>query len=297
MKTFYATLVFIFSIAKTDAAIDVYCTCGDTVVPDKPADIHGQTTGVCGIGASYTYKCPSAAHASEYYWRVPPGATITSGQGSRMMSVRMPVGFKIGRITVRAFNCFGGSEEQSLIVHGIPPKPGPISGPSSVCANQTGVHYSIDSVTGASAYTWLLPPGATLTSGGQTTSITVNFGESGGTIQVRSSSACGGSRFTSLAVTIDCRAGEVTSNLPHQSSQLTIYPNPVHAQIQIDCPGFEGSTQLYVVNVFGQQVIGATINLNETATSRLDLSDLIPCIYEIIVTGESRREAGYFVKE
>jgi hypothetical protein len=73
----------------------------------------------------------------------------------------------------------------------VPAQPGTISGPTSVCRNQTGVVFSIPAVSGATSYSWTLPSGATGTS--TTTSITLAFGStfSGGTLSVRAVNSCG----------------------------------------------------------------------------------------------------------
>src|SRR5207249_4198235 len=52
---------------------------------------------------------------------------------------------------------------------------GPITGSSSVPSGQSGVSYSISSVSGATTYNWTAPSGASIASGQGTTSVTVNY--------------------------------------------------------------------------------------------------------------------------
>jgi polygalacturonase len=90
---------------------------------------------------------------------------------------------------------------------------GPISGPNWVRPIAGGVVYSISSVSGATTYTWTVPPGATIASGQGTTSIMVNYGSfgwqqhgphfasSGNVTVTPSNGSCSGTP-SSLAVTV-----------------------------------------------------------------------------------------------
>ena len=51
----------------------------------------------------------------------------------------------------------------------------PITGTAAVCANQTGVVYSVDPFTGATGYIWSIPQGTTISAGNNTNSITLDF--------------------------------------------------------------------------------------------------------------------------
>jgi uncharacterized protein (TIGR02145 family) len=62
--------------------------------------------------------------------------------------------------------------------------------------------YSIDSVAGATYYSWLVPADASIIDGQGTTSIVVDFGTSSGNIGVRAESVCGNSSYKYLAITI-----------------------------------------------------------------------------------------------
>jgi uncharacterized protein (TIGR02145 family) len=85
----------------------------------------------------------------------------------------------------------------------IPPAaPLAITGSATVDQNATGIVYSIAGVQGVSLYNWMVPSGAIIISGQGTTSVTVNFGSSGGNVSVRSERSCGSSVYTSLIVTV-----------------------------------------------------------------------------------------------
>lgn len=53
--------------------------------------------------------------------------------------------------------------------------PSAISGTANVCSTTSGVAYSISSIAGATGYIWTLPTGASIASGANSNSITVNF--------------------------------------------------------------------------------------------------------------------------
>jgi autotransporter-associated beta strand protein len=81
---------------------------------------------------------------------------------------------------------------------------GPITGPTSANAGDSGAGYSIASVSGATNYTWEAPSGASVASGQGTTSITVNFGCAAvsGNVSVTPSNGGGSGGSSSLAVTV-----------------------------------------------------------------------------------------------
>jgi len=61
----------------------------------------------------------------------------------------------------------------------ISPKPapaGPVMGPADVCEGSSGIGYSISPVAEATGYVWTVPAGVNILSGGNTNTITVEFG-------------------------------------------------------------------------------------------------------------------------
>jgi PKD repeat protein len=194
------TLVATNSAGSDTETMTAYITVNGP--PAAPGSITGLNT-VCANQTGVTYSIPSVSGATSYTWAVPSGATITSGQGTTSITVNY--GTSGGNVTVTASNSCGTSSASSLAVtvNTVPTAPGTITGLNSVCANQTGVTYSIPSVTGATSYTWTVPSGATIASGQGTTAITVNYGTSGGNVSVTASNSCGTSSASSLAVTVN----------------------------------------------------------------------------------------------
>jgi len=85
---------------------------------------------------------------------------------------------------------------------GSTPTTSAITGPASVCQNNTGLIYSVTATSG-SKYTWTVPTGASIVSGQGTNSITVNFGSNAGNVTVTESNSVNCSGTTKVqAVTI-----------------------------------------------------------------------------------------------
>ena len=83
-----------------------------------------------------------------------------------------------------------------------PAAAGTITGITSVNQGQSGVVYTVGTITNANSYVWTLPAGATGSS--TTNSITVNFSSTAvsGTIRVKGRSSCGDGTESSLAITL-----------------------------------------------------------------------------------------------
>lgn len=78
-----------------------------------------------------------------------------------------------------------------------------INGPASVCQG-TAVSFSTPAVTGATSYTWTFPPGVTVTSGANTTTVGVNWNNStGGNVCVTATNSCGSSQPVCIPVTVN----------------------------------------------------------------------------------------------
>ncbi|WP_299577863.1 MBG domain-containing protein, partial [uncultured Sunxiuqinia sp.] len=95
------------------------------------------------------------------------------------------------------------NESISILVTSTVADAGPISGETNVCANATGIAYSVAPIDGALTYTWAVPSGATITEGQGTPSILVDFGETNGNIKVTPTNGCGTGSPSSRYVTID----------------------------------------------------------------------------------------------
>ena len=107
---------------------------------------------------------------------------------------------------VRGVNAGGTTNGNDLtFLTGCPvvPAAGAITGPASVCANSTGIVYTVGAITNATSYTWTLPAGATITAGTGTNTITVTFGATSGNITVAGVGICMTGGTSSLAITVN----------------------------------------------------------------------------------------------
>ncbi|HZY79429.1 MAG TPA: hypothetical protein VFE50_07900 [Cyclobacteriaceae bacterium] len=171
----------------------------------------------CEFGTeSYTAIVNNAPANTYYYWTVPGGATIISGQGTAtILIVFGSTGGNIGvtittdcsvvtpsAYTVAPTPCamyVGGNNDGFTSILQCATKldgtaalvPGPISGSASFC-NFATESYSISpqGTNIETTYVWSVPAGATIISGQGTTSILVSFTTNGGNVSVDISNQC-----------------------------------------------------------------------------------------------------------
>lgn len=188
--------------------------------PATPGSLTGEFNAACA-NSSGPYSVPSVAGIT-YNWTAPPGATITSGQGTAAVVVTFSGGFTSGNIQVTASNACGTSTARKRLIYSTPPSPGAITGESFGVCGQTNVPYSIPAVAGVT-YQWTVPAGAVITGGQGTAAITVDFTNSAasGTITVMSTNACGNSPQRSKSIKlIPDKPGAITG-------VTTVCPNQV----------------------------------------------------------------------
>ncbi|MFD2516525.1 Ig-like domain-containing protein [Salinimicrobium flavum] len=172
---------------------------------DKPAPVMtGNITGetvVCAGMTGLTYSIPEIPNADGYTWIIPADWSITSGSGTA--SVTVTAGTSNADIKVEATNTCGTSaQSQALnvqVTSGVPATPGAIttSLPSTaICPPVNNQTFSITPVDGATGYNWTLPTGWEITSGENTSTITVNITAaqsyvSPTTVKVKATNICG----------------------------------------------------------------------------------------------------------
>ncbi len=261
------------SFTNSSLCVTADNNCGNSVpkcktikvdIPSRPASITGQTKGVCNSTESFSVN--PVFGATNYSWSIPAGATIISGSGTNNVQIQFQSGFVKSNICVTAENYCGISPSRCVTIDPVPAKPGTIYGPSSMCANQNNISYSVDPVQGASSYNWIIPGAVTLVSGQGTNSIVVNFHTSSRYIKVKSVNACGSSSAASLYVTVnDCNS----INVPLGTARfVNISPNPAsnqaHIQINSDV---DGKGELSVSDLLGKQVMKKSLEITRGFTS------------------------------
>jgi len=170
------------------------CRC---LVPGGPGDITGNITPCEGGVEIYSV---AEVMGIVYTWQVPPGWTITAGQGTH--SITAAVGIIGGTIRVTPSIACGNGPASTLNSTVLPllPDIGSIAGNSSPCET-TSTTYSVTNIAGIT-YNWTVPNGWIITAGHGTNSINVTVGTTDGQISVTPTNAsCGAGTPKTLAVT------------------------------------------------------------------------------------------------
>jgi len=172
----------VLNAAFTDAAFN------GLLAPCDEVNAPGTMTGFSNIYNcllyGQVYSIPAIANASNYFWTVPAGVTITAGQGTRSITVTFASTFVSGTITVVGKNDCGNSSVAATktIVTTVLGTPGTITAPTGFTTNvctvvgvDTSLTYSITAVAGATDYVWANPTNTIITSGQGTNSIKLKF--------------------------------------------------------------------------------------------------------------------------
>jgi hypothetical protein len=164
-------------------------------LPGTPGTITGTAT-VCAGTTGVSYSVAPVLNAVAYVWTLPPGASNSNGNMTSTITVDFASNATSGAITVNGNNLCGNGNPSpafNVTVNALPEAAGPISGDASVCIGESGVIYSVVPIVNATSYVWTVPAGASITSGGTTSSITVSFGPTAvsGNITVKGTNSCG----------------------------------------------------------------------------------------------------------
>ncbi len=178
----------------------------DTVIvnPLPSTTITPPSQSICS-GASTSLALTSPVSGSTFSWTATPtdvsGAAAGNGTtiSQPLTATTLNPGNVVYTVTASANGCSGSNATVTVTVTPVPAAPGTITGNSEPCAGSTET-YSISSVSGATEYVWILPPGWTGTS--TTNSITVTVGNSGGTVSAFAANACGTSTASNKPVNV-----------------------------------------------------------------------------------------------
>ncbi|HVX25712.1 MAG TPA: choice-of-anchor tandem repeat GloVer-containing protein [Parafilimonas sp.] len=186
----------------------------------------------------------------------------------------------------------GGSNPYGLLT-GVactqhPAKPGTIMGSASVKCNKT-IKYYIKRVTGATAYIWTVPAGATIQGSSTDTAISVLWGTTGGDITVQASNTCGVSGKQIKTITVTCTAKESITSDAVASTANGVTPNPTtgNATLHFTSDGLLKYT-INIVDVTGKILLMYDVNAVHGDNSRkLDLSKFAKGMYYIQLKSEN----------
>ena len=151
------------------------------------------------------YSTTPATGAVSYFWTVPTGGVIKSGQGTNLINVEYSCATptQSSPVTVIAKNNCISSAPYSKYIYVSGYQNSGITGLASIPKGSSGITYSHPPVKGATYYTWNVPSGAVITSGQGTNLIVVDFSctASSGNITVVPNTTCLALTSPSIAIT------------------------------------------------------------------------------------------------
>jgi hypothetical protein len=186
--------------------------CGDGVLSTKAVVINTVPSGagtisglspVCQGTNNLTYTVPSISGATSYIWTLPAGVTGTSTTNSIIANVSLTS--TGGQITVKGSNACGNgtASAMSLTVNPLPSAAGVITGLNTVCQGQSGVTYSVPSITNATSYIWTKPNFATGSSTTNTITLAYPTNAVSGDVTVKGNNACGQGAVSTRSIVVN----------------------------------------------------------------------------------------------
>ncbi len=233
-------------------------------IPTQPGIISGNAT-VCS-GSTNTYSVTAVAGATSYIWTLPGGWTGNSNTNS----IIAVAGILAGNISVAANNACGPSPVRTLnvAVNTPPAQPGAITGNNPICSGTSNT-YSINTVTGATSYTWNLPGGWTGTS--TTTTILATASTTSGNVTISANNTCGPSTLRILNVTVNTAPAQPSAIIGNasvcQDSSNTYSVTPVTGATSYtwNLPvGWTGNSITNIINAIAGSISG---NISVTANN------------------------------
>ncbi len=166
---------------------------------------------------------------------------------------------------------------------------GVITGTATTCQGQTGVAYSVPAIANATGYIWTLPAGATIATGANTNSITVDFSMSAvsGTISVQGSNSCrNGTASPNFLVTV-CHSTGISS-IDAKNVTATIYPNPFSTSVSISITDVSqiNNCEVRIYNVLGAEVMNIPVTKQLTT---LETSSFSSGVYFYKIIGNTNK--------
>jgi hypothetical protein len=261
-------------------------------IPLTPTSLTGQVNNLCS-NFPYLYTATASPDVTNFQWTVPGGASFTQPT-LNTASVTFPPSALTGNITVAASNFCGSSAPRSISVTTSPATPTVISGPSSVCAQQLGVSYSVNPVNGANVMNWQVPAGATIAVGQGTPSVIVDFGNTSGFVRVQATNACASGRVVQKAVSFGCRTEEGETEdvefvdagiVSGAASGIFAFPNPANNELFLQCGDalLKQNPMVSLLDVLGRDIMSFRISSNQ---SLVDIRHLPAGLYFLRVHSE-----------
>ncbi|MBX2946931.1 MAG: PKD domain-containing protein [Cyclobacteriaceae bacterium] len=244
----------------------------NVVINPNPTPVISGASSVCENTLGIVYSTPNVV-GHTYSWSV-TGGSIASGATSNAVTVNWGAA-GVGTVTLtETITATGCSITTPAYPVTIDPKPTPvITGPNTVCANQSGVIYSTPANAGRS-YSWTVT-GGTIASGAGTASIQVNWGASGtGTVQL--TETIDASSCSTIAAPLTVIINPVPT--PVVSGTSTVCAN--QTGLVYSSPNTPGN--IYIWSVLGGTIAGGagtnsiTVNWGSAGAGSVTLIEFIP---------------------
>lgn len=184
--------------------------------------ISAQPTEICsGENSQLTTTATGGSENYTYSWTSTPegfSSDISNPNVSPIITTTYHVEVSDGITNLQ--------ESVIITVNPFPADAGEITGSSEICQGEDELSYSIEAIENATSYSWTLPEGFNMVSGGNTNSITIEASETAvsGGISVVGVNDCGDGVSSSLEITVhqlEISAGE-DQNISHSSSTTLI---------------------------------------------------------------------------
>ncbi len=186
-------------------------------------------------------------------------SSTTNGTISVTIPISQPFGTNYRIRVVSSQPIYTGADNgNNITINTVPTLPGSINGNTTVCSG-TANSYNINSVNGASSYTWSLPGGWSGSS--SSNSINITSGLNGGNILVSANNSCGSSPSQILYV-------NVNSSVPSTPGLITGNNNICDGSSMIySTGGVIGATSYTWILPNGWSGSSSTTSINVTSSS------------------------------
>jgi gliding motility-associated-like protein len=164
-----------YEVKVKQAAVDTFSILGNA----KPCP-----------GSTAMYAVTPNPRIRIHKWTVPANGTIVKGQDTGEIEIKWANSITTGTLCLDITNDCGTTRRECFKIDVKPNIDSlPLTGIKEICEGATAT-FTAQKDTSASAYTWTLPTGSTITSGQGTNQIKVLFGGNSGSVKVQTTAGC-----------------------------------------------------------------------------------------------------------
>ncbi|HZK07698.1 MAG TPA: C25 family cysteine peptidase [Bacteroidales bacterium] len=258
-------------------------------LPGIPTTPEG-ATNICQGTATTTYTSNGATDATEYLWELMPseaGSITANGLSAEVAWATDFTGDAM--VHLKGTNeCGEGNFSQALNIElvTLPNQPQNITGYAEVCKG-TMKEYNVATIEQANGIMWKIEPAEAAILNFNSENCEVSFSDDyigTANLMVRGTNDCGeGAWSEAFVITINDCTGIDENDL----SGMSIYPNPANDIFTIRLSGND-NVALTLVNAIGKTVyLRSDVQVNGTATTQIDASQLAPGMYFLKVEGSA----------